>query len=104
MHHTPANLRDLAYNQMKQQYVEARSRAGGRSAAALHAGEGRRPSRLPLARYDRLKAIDVIHRIDALADDELLAVRGYEEQHRHRTTVLRSIERRLAHEGCTRRR
>ena len=92
---TPANLRDLAYSQLKQQYVEARSRGGTRRTIGAGADLPRAESRLAVERYDRLRAIDVMHRIDALSDDDVRGVRSYEEHHRHRPTVLRAIDRRL---------
>ncbi len=91
---TPANLRDLAYNQMKQQYVEARSRRGTPRASA-DAQPTRVAPPVPVEQYDGLKAIDVMHLIDALSDDAVRDVRAYEEHHRHRSTVLRAIGRRL---------
>ena len=92
---TRANLRDLAYNQMKQQYVEARSRGGAQRTSAADADISRARPRIAVEQYEGLKAIDVTHRIDALSDDDVRDVRSYEEQHRHRATVLRAIDRRL---------
>lgn len=91
----PANLRDLAYNQMKLRYIEARTHRGERFGAGADRS-ARSPEPAPVARYGALPAADLLRRIDTLPDADVRAVRTYERRHRHRSTVLRGIERRLA--------
>lgn len=46
---------------------------------------------LPIPDYDNLSASQVVPRLDDLADDELQAVRAYEQSHRGRMTILSRI-------------
>jgi hypothetical protein len=46
---------------------------------------------LPIPDYDNLSASQVVPRLDDLADDELAAVRDYEQAHRGRMTILSRI-------------
>jgi len=45
--------------------------------------------------YDDLPVGAVVERLDDLSAQELAALREYEKTHRHRTTILKAIERRL---------
>jgi hypothetical protein len=49
-------------------------------------------SELPIPGYDALSASQVVERLAGLADEELEAVRAYEESHRNRRTILGKIE------------
>lgn len=50
---------------------------------------------LPIPDYDSLAAAHVVPRLATMSDDELLAVRGYEQAHRNRRTILNRIAQRL---------
>ena len=51
----------------------------------------------PWAGYDEMTADEVVERLRD-SDDELVAkVRDYERAHKHRTTVMRAVERELTH-------
>ena len=73
--------------------------AGSRSEASvspgpnLHVVPDAHPpvSDLPIPDYDNLSASQVVPRLDDLADDELQAVRDYEQAHRGRMTILSRI-------------
>lgn len=50
------------------------------------------PDGLPLDDYDHLAARQVVDRLSALSDSELVEVATYETSHRHRRTILGKIE------------
>ncbi|HXF64283.1 MAG TPA: DUF2795 domain-containing protein [Caldilineaceae bacterium] len=54
---------------------------------------GRRDERLPITGYDDLTVDEVVAQLDNLSRDELDRIRRYEEQHKHRKTILEAIER-----------
>ena len=85
-----ANLRDLAYNQMKLQYIEARTR--GTSRFLLPSEEPEQSERA----FDSMSAEEAQRRVRRMSRDQLRTLRSYEAAHRHRPSVLRSIDRRLA--------
>jgi hypothetical protein len=59
-------------------------------------GEGERPGDLPIEGYEGLTIPQIVAKLDALARDEVLAVREYEAAHRKRKTLLDKLDRHLA--------
>lgn len=51
------------------------------------------PKRLPIARYEELKAKEIIPLLDDLNPDQLSRIESYEKANRARKTVLAKIER-----------
>jgi hypothetical protein len=88
--HERANLRDLAYNQMKLQYIAARTRGTERFLLPSERAEAR--GRAP----DATSTDAAQRRVRSMSRDQLRRLRSYEEAHRHRRAVLRSFDRRLA--------
>jgi hypothetical protein len=50
---------------------------------------------LPLPDYDHLPVSSLQHRIRSLGEDELTALRGYENEHAQRVAVLEMIDARV---------
>jgi hypothetical protein len=51
---------------------------------------------LAIPHYDSLAASQVVPRLSALSEDELMALRGYESAQRGRRTILNRIDQLLA--------
>jgi hypothetical protein len=57
--------------------------------------EGRSPDKgLPIPNYQHLTVDQVTNRLDDLSKSELSRVKKYEEQHKHRKTLLEEIDSR----------
>jgi Protein of unknown function (DUF2795) len=66
------------------------------SAIGAGGGPGRSSDhRLPIADYDELTVTEVKSRLEGLSSEDLQAVKSYEEEHKHRKSLLGEIDRRL---------
>ena len=68
------------------------SRRPPRGTGRRRCARGRRRRDLPIAEYESLAAIHVVHRLAGLGRSELDDVRGFERAHRKRRTILAKIE------------
>ncbi len=56
---------------------------------------GDRVRELPIRNYRHLRVAQIEDRLDQLSDEELLQIKDYEEEHKGRKTLLKSIEQKL---------